>query len=130
MDILIAEDEKDIAFMYLKIFEDRGDNVIVTNNGQECLDIYHDRVSRNRFSNSNPFDVAILDHKMPNMDGFQVAREIISINPDQRIIIASGYNKDIFEEARNSFQIPIEVIQKPFSRLALIDLIERKDHNK
>lgn len=130
MDILIAEDETDIAFMCMKLFEERGHNVTTTYDGQECLDVYYDksktmrrRVDLNRAAQT-PFDVVILDHKMPLMDGFQVAKEIISINPNQRIIIASGYDKNIFEEAAEHFQLPLEVIEKPFSRSTLVNLVE------
>lgn len=130
MDILIAEDEIDIVFMYTNLLEERGHNVTVTYDGQECLDLYHDKsrtMTRRADVNGDtriPFDAVILDHKMPMMDGFQVANEIISINPRQRIIIASGYDKDIFEEAAEHFQLPIEVLQKPFSRINLVNLLE------
>ena len=107
--------------MYMKLLEKRGYKIVVTKDGRECLDVFHDRAS-----NSNPFDIVILDHKMPIMDGFQVAKEIISINPTQRIIIASGYDKDIFEEAGNHYQLPLEVLQKPFSEMTLVEMVEAK----
>ena len=48
------------------------------------------------------------------MKGLEVAKEIISINPHQRIIIASSYNKDIFDEAAETFCLPLEILQNPF----------------
>lgn len=66
IDILIAEDEKDIAFMYMKLLEERGHNVTVTNDGQECLDVYHDKSSKIMREPANvngdahaPFDAVI-----------------------------------------------------------------------
>jgi CheY-like chemotaxis protein len=35
-------------------------------------------------------DVVVLDYKMPGKDGMEVAKEILTINPDQRIIFASA----------------------------------------
>ena len=32
------------------------------------------------------FDIIVLDYKMPDKDGMEVAKEILIINPDQRII--------------------------------------------
>ena len=127
MDILIAEDEQDVALTYMKSLQERGHNVTVTNNGQECLDVYNDkerRVDANNDSSLTPFDAIILDHKMPKKNGFQVAKEILSINPNQRIIIASAYDKDVFKEAAKYFQIHLEVLQKPFSIDSLVGLVE------
>lgn len=127
MEILIGEDDADTAFLYLRLLEERGHNLIVTKDGRECLDVYYDKAKgSDSNSNSNPFDAVILDHKMPVIDGFQVAKEIVSINPNQRIIIASGYPKDIFKEAGDHYQIPLEVLQKPFSNILLIEMIESK----
>ena len=77
-------------------------------------------------SYDQPFDILILDYKMPNIDGFEVAKRIISINPRQRIILASAYGKDIFEDAAEYFNLPIDILQKPFSRMQLIGLVEKK----
>jgi len=63
---------------------------------------------------------------MPKLDGFEVARKIISSNPHQRIILASAYSKEIFDDAAEYFNLPIEIIQKPFSGSKFIELIENK----
>jgi len=44
------------------------------------------------------------------MKGLEVAKEIIPINPHQRNIIASSYNKDIFDEAAETFGLPLEIL--------------------
>jgi DNA-binding NtrC family response regulator len=38
-----------------------------------------------------PFDIAVLDMKMPEMDGFQVAAMLRQLQPGLRIIIFTGY---------------------------------------
>ena len=38
-----------------------------------------------------PFDVALLDMKMPEMDGFQVAAMLRQLQPDLRVIMFTGY---------------------------------------
>jgi len=39
----------------------------------------------------NPCDAALLDMKMPEMDGFQVAAMLRQLQPDLRVIIFTGY---------------------------------------
>lgn len=39
----------------------------------------------------SPFDVVVLDYKMPDKNGMEVAKEILRINPHQRIMFASAY---------------------------------------
>ena len=129
MNILIAEDDQDIVRMYVKIFENKTNHITVTTDGEECLRIYNEKfkeITAATNSNDQPFDILILDYKMPNIDGFEVAKRIISINPRQRIILASAYSKDIFEDAAEYFNLPIDILQKPFSRMQLIGLVEKK----
>lgn len=117
--------------MYCALLRDRGHNVILTKDGEECLIRYNDefkklRETTNVREHMLPFDAVILDYKMPKMDGLEVAKEIISMNPHQRIIIASAYSSDIFEEASGHFHLPLEILQKPFSGIRLVNLLEDK----
>ena len=93
--------------MYVKIFENKTNHITVTTDGEECLRIYNEKfkeITAATNSYDQPFDILILDYKMPNIDGFEVAKRIISINPRQRIILASAYGKDIFEDASRILQ--------------------------
>ncbi|HYZ65649.1 MAG TPA: response regulator, partial [Nitrososphaeraceae archaeon] len=74
-----------------------------------------------------PFDVVILDCKMPHINGIEVAKEILAVNPHQRIIFASAYIKDtVIDSIKNFGQIMTESVQKPFEIKRLIDLVEDK----
>jgi CheY-like chemotaxis protein len=76
---------------------------------------------------SSPFEVAILDYRMPKRDGLQVAKEILKINPEQRIIFASAYVIETLEESVKQLKRAVEMIQKPFSISELIDIVENKE---
>ena len=98
MKILIAEDDRDIALLYRVALKDRNHHVTITDNGEDCLTIYRQElknfVSRMGSLDNNKqhvFDMVILDYRMPGTNGIEVAKEIIKINPKQRIIIASAY---------------------------------------
>jgi DNA-binding NtrC family response regulator len=125
---LIAEDDADTSRMYSMMLKEKGHRVIVTNNGEDCLVIYNNEFSNLRNSTDlrehlQPFDAVILDHRIPKMKGLEVAKEIISLNPHQRIIIASAYNKDVFNEAAEYFELPLEILQKPFTGKMLLNTL-------
>jgi CheY-like chemotaxis protein len=138
LNILIAEDEPDIAALYKTVLEKRKHKATITTNGEDCLKAYHEIYQRHRFSigqelyhqsgsNNTSFDVVILDCKMPQINGIEVAKEILAVNPHQRIIFASAYIKDtVIDSIKNLRQVTTESVQKPFEIKRLIDLIEDK----
>src|ERR687887_551049 len=74
-----------------------------------------------------PFDAVILDYKMPKINGMEVAKEILAVNPHQRIIFASAYVKETLEESIKHLKQVVELMQKPFGPDALIDTVEDKE---
>jgi DNA-binding NtrC family response regulator len=63
---------------------------------------------------------------MPGKDGMEVAKEILTIYPDQRIIFASAYFKETLENSVKELKRVVELLQKPFEMQAFIDTIEDK----
>jgi len=66
MNILIADDEKNMLKILSAYFKKENMHVYTASNGEEALDIF--------FSNS--IDLAILDWMMPKIDGIEVCKEI------------------------------------------------------
>jgi CheY-like chemotaxis protein len=151
MKILIAEDDSSLAQGYKDALESRNHEIILTANGEECLQRYQDETKRTRQSTHltrdkkrtephsrgsykgtliDPFDVVILDYKMPKKDGLQVAKEIFKLNPDQRIIFASGYVQDTLIDSVKYLNRVVELMQKPFGLQQLIDTVEDKEAYK
>jgi CheY-like chemotaxis protein len=128
LQILIADDDADAAELYRAALEARGHTVTLTFDGRECVDIYKDTVQRlasNKHSaDVGPYDAVILDYKMPRIDGLEAAKEIMRINPRQRIIFASGYVKESLMESVKELKRVVELIQKPFEPDVLIELVE------
>jgi CheY-like chemotaxis protein len=75
----------------------------------------------------SPFDVVVLDYKMPGKDGMEVAREILDLNPGQRIVFASAYVQETLEDSVKQLKRVVELLRKPFEIQALIDTIEDKE---
>jgi CheY-like chemotaxis protein len=144
MKILIAEDESDISHTYRVALESRNHDVNIANDGITCLRIYREELANRKPTNTDksikynnsaqdspalttsPFDVVVLDYKMPGKDGMEVAKEILTINPDQRIIFASAYVKETLENSVKELKRVVELMQKPFEIQAFIDTIEDK----
>jgi len=57
----------------------------------------------------------------------EVAKEILAVNPHQRIIFASAYVKETLQELIKQLHQIVELMQKPFSIDKLIDTIEDRD---
>ena len=133
MRILIAEDDSDISESYKDALEARNHIVMLAENGEECLEIYYKELKREQTEIENgerrgtPFDAVILDYMMPRKDGMQVAKEILEINPKQRIIFASAYVEETLEDTVKQLKQVVELMQKPFGADALVNTIEDKE---
>ena len=77
--------------------------------------------------NIQPFDVVLLDHKMPKISGINVAKKILAVNPRQRIVFSSGYVKKTLLDSIRELNQPLGVFSKPFGTQTLIDAIEDKE---
>ena len=131
MKILIAEDEPDIAMQYELALKDRKHEVIVTNDGEQCLEAFYQELekhepARNQKMMKPPFDAVILDYRMPKKDGMEVAKEILAMEPKQRVLFASAYVLETLVDSVKNLHQVVELIQKPFELDPFIDLIEDK----
>lgn len=133
--ILIAEDDEDTALAYKVSLQKAGYEVTVVDNGEECAKIYLEKFQNIRLLKSNeravltytqPYEAVILDYRMPGMNGLEVAKEILAINPRQRIIFASAYVKDTLMNSVKELKKVVELLQKPFSSDILLDTIKDK----
>ena len=129
MKVLIAEDNPDTRFYYDILFQKYQHVLVSAKDGLECLQIYHDefenvRLQTDAMQKIQPFDAVVLDYKMPGRNGFEVAQEILAVNPHQRIIFASAYVRDILMEAVRQLRQLVELVQKPFNERQFIEVLE------
>jgi CheY-like chemotaxis protein len=78
-------------------------------------------------TNPSPFDILLLDYKLPDMNGMEVAKEILAVNPHQRIIFVSAYVKETLQDSVKQLHQIVELMQKPITINNLIDTVEDKD---
>ena len=112
--ILVVEDEpmvRDVISLYLE--EDRH-IVTLAENGREGLEQFR----------AGEFDLVLTDRAMPEMNGDQLAKEIRSAKPDQRVILLTGFG-DLMNGAGEQPEGVDLVVGKPFTMNALRDAIAK-----
>jgi len=122
MEILIVEDEIDLIEEY-KIFLDTHHHTVTSMlDGESALKEYFSKFDAE--SNSSPYDIVILDYQLPGKNGMEVASEILTKCPKQRILFASAYVEDTLKESIKTLKQIVELLQKPFSLEELLKIIE------
>lgn len=117
MNILVAEDSVAYAVLYQEIFQSKGHTVKITLDGEECLTEYA-RTS---------YDVVVLDYNMPKKNGFDVAKEILTANQNQKILFISGFGEEVESKIEDAgWRKNIQVIEKPFSAVTLMSKVEQE----
>jgi DNA-binding NtrC family response regulator len=79
--VLIVDDEERFRSTMRKLLTVRGLLAETAGSGQEAL----------RELTTNPYDVVILDVRMPEMDGVKALAEIRKIDPEITVLIMTGY---------------------------------------
>ena len=115
--ILVVDDESDLTLFYRMSLEYHGFEVETFND------------SRNALSNFKPnyYDLAILDIKMPNMDGFELYRKIKEIDPNVKVCFLTAselYYQEFREKEYNALDKDL-FIRKPIGNDELIKEIKR-----
>jgi response regulator RpfG family c-di-GMP phosphodiesterase len=70
---------------------------------------------------ASPFDLIILDYRMPKKNGVQVAEQILSKVPNQRILLASAYSHEL---TGSKLSPNIELLHKPFELNVFLGIVE------
>jgi CheY-like chemotaxis protein len=130
--ILVGEDHYDTSLVYKKILEDRGHEVRIENNGEDSLKNYQEEfqqitLNSDPMEHIQPYDSVILDYKIPKINAIEVGKEILAVNPRQRIIFASAHLKDTLIESIQEIKQVVEILPKPFTQKTLVDRVEGKE---
>ncbi|HXW35364.1 MAG TPA: response regulator [Acidimicrobiales bacterium] len=111
--VVIAEDEAIIRLDLKEILESEGYEIVgETGRGDEAVDLVQEQ---------SP-DLAILDIKMPGIDGIEAARQIAAGTRVPVLILTAFSQRNLIEEARDAGVSAYLV--KPFQRGELVPAIE------
>jgi two-component system cell cycle sensor histidine kinase/response regulator CckA len=83
--ILFVDDDAAVLAMGREILESFGYTVSVATNGKQALEIFQ--------QDSKCFDALVSDYSMPEMNGYELIRECLSLEPGLPSILCSGYRQ-------------------------------------
>ncbi|HEY7071117.1 MAG TPA: response regulator [Acidimicrobiales bacterium] len=111
--VVIAEDEAIIRLDLKETLEEEGYTVVgETGRGDEAVKLVRELEP----------DIAILDIKMPGLDGLAAAREIAGERRAAVLILTAFSQRDLIEQARDAGALAYLV--KPFERTELVPAVE------
>ena len=112
--LLVVDDEEDFLETLVKRLNKRNIDATGVSSGEEALEVI----------NEKPFDVVIMDVKMPGLDGIETLRELKKVNPGIEVIILSGHAS--VDAAMDGMRLgAYEYLLKPCEIEELIEKIDR-----
>ena len=81
--ILVVEDEEMLTTLLENLLTSKGYEVLTAGDGAKALDLY--RKERGRI------DLVLTDLGLPKLGGWELVKEIRKVNPETKVIVASGY---------------------------------------
>ncbi len=108
--VLLVDDEQILVDMLHQKLTRIGYHVTATTDSKKALDYFRERPDQ--------FDLVITDQTMPNISGSELAKEIMTLNPNVPIILITGYSETLSPEQARRMGIRDYII-KPveFSQL-------------
>ena len=113
--ILIVEDEPGIRKLLQGILSGNGYTILSSGSASEALEIF--------IREKNNIDIVFSDIVLPDRNGLELVKELLSINPGLKIILSSGYmdEKSQSEIIHNSGYV---FIQKPYELEVLLSVVK------
>ncbi len=112
--LLLVEDESNLRRLVAQFLRGAGFHVVEACDGQEGVD---------RFGDSGPFDLALVDLNLPVFSGVEVCRQVRHARPDQPIIICSAAIVPDHARALGSFGVD-HFLTKPYHPEVLLHHID------
>ena len=80
-NILIVDDEEVVRLSHMRSLESADCNAQAAEGGRQALSVME----------QHPFDVVLLDLRMPDLDGMDVLKTIKQRWPDSEVVVITGY---------------------------------------
>jgi two-component system response regulator (stage 0 sporulation protein F) len=112
--ILVVDDAGPVVVLCVNVLQALGYVVKGANRGETAIELMR----------KEPFDLMVLDYKMPGMSGFEVYEQARAILPAMAVVLVTGHGTpEIINEAnRMGFQA---ILLKPFTSDELRGTVEK-----
>ncbi|MCA1960813.1 MAG: PAS domain S-box protein [Desulfomonile sp.] len=112
--ILLADDEEFVRDLGIRILEKAGYTVLTASNGKGAVERY--------IAHRGEIALVILDLIMPEMGGRQCLDQLLSLDPEVKVVVAGGYSasgptKEVLEAGAKGF------VDKPYGMRQLLDTV-------
>ena len=106
--ILIVDDEECLREIFTMLFERNGWEVVTAKDGVEGVFKFR--------KSETPFDGVLSDYQMPRMNGVVMLMEIVRMDPNVKVLMASADPPDL------RVHLPgVKCLRKPFSNQELLE---------
>jgi len=114
--VLIVDDEPDMCWVLKNLLSEKGYDIRSVQTGEAALKLLAD----------TRFTIALLDAKLTDIDGLQLATQIKSTDPSINIIVISGYyyENDVRIQRAIDEGLVFGFIAKPFFHDDLIKMLD------
>lgn len=100
--ILVVDDEEMFAAVLVEMLSECGHAVCVARSGSEALEQFR----------KSPFDLVFTDLGMPEMSGWQVARNIKDLEPETPVVLLTGWGATLDKDELEASSVDL-VLSKP-----------------
>lgn len=114
--ILLVEDEESVRTFAERVLQMNGYKVHTACHGAEGLQL--------AAGLTEPLHGLVTDVVMPHMNGPDLARELLGVRPDFKVLFMTGYAKETGSRFLPALKLNQDLIRKPFTPEALIDKLE------
>lgn len=116
--VLVVDDDDAVRSSMADILESEGCNVMTTDSGAEALAFLHRRRC----------DLVISDVQMPDMDGYELFRQIHNEHPELPVVLMTGYyyDKDHVIKRSKAEGLRDVIFKKPIDPSRLREIVEAR----
>src|SRR5919197_5387949 len=97
--------------IYALLLGNKGYKVFGTEDGKKCVEAYKNELN-NTSDSKTPFDLVMLDYRMPQKNGVEVAKEILDLCPAQKLLMVTAYKDQL--ELKDENLKEMVLMEKPF----------------